>query len=303
MIVMDNLIQPLWKGSPSSIALITFDRESQKRKFSYVNPAFTALTGYSSAEAVGHSASLLNGANTSRTALEECEDAVTQGVPCSVAMLQYRKDGSEYAARAMIAPLVEPDGSVQFAILVETLIPPLGPVSATHSAAGNGGVVSLALPMPLKEFPAGNLPQHLVSHPQLDALQGLWTKLRGNKVLPERAEFDLPTMNRWAPHLSIATVMPTGRFQFRLFGTELARVYGQDLTGRFLDELTPRDLWSVIIRHYQDVVRTLQPLFAPISIANGRWYSEVSRLLLPLAANGGGEKVAFIMAADYGRTF
>ncbi len=120
--------------------------------------------------------------------------------------------------------------------------------------------------------------------------------------MPQRANFDLKTVQRWVSHLSVATVMPTGRFQFRLFGAELARVYGHDLTGHFLDELTPRDLWSVIILHYELVVKTLQPLFAPISIANGRWYTEVSRLLLPLAAEGEGSRAAFIMAADYARS-
>jgi hypothetical protein len=155
--------------------------------------------------------------------------------------------------------------------------------------------------MPLKEFPAGEVPPHLQSHPDLDALLALWAKKRGARLLPLRADFDLPTMNRWASHLTIATVMPAGRFQFRLFGTELSTVYGQDLTGRMLDELTPRDLWSVVILHYQEVVQKMQPLFAPISIANGRWYSEVSRLLLPLAVEADENRVAFIMGADYAR--
>jgi hypothetical protein len=95
-------------------------------------------------------------------------------------------------------------------------------------------------------------------------------------------------------------VTPEGRFQFRLFGTELANVYGRDLTGCFLDELTPNDLWLVVILHYQEVVRTRQPLFAPISISNGRWYTEVSRLLLPLSTNA---HVNFIMSADYKRDY
>jgi hypothetical protein len=55
-----------------------------------------------------------------------------------------------------------------------------------------------------------------------------------------------------------------------------------------------------MILHYQEVVETRQPLFAPVSIANGRWYNEVSRLLLPLAAEQDG--VSFIMGADYART-
>jgi hypothetical protein len=92
--------------------------------------------------------------------------------------------------------------------------------------------------------------------------------------------------------------MPGGRFQFRLFGTRLTDVYGRDLTGSFLDELTPHDLWSVVIQHYREVVKTRQPIFAPISVSNGKWYTEVSRLLLPLSGNG---EVNFVMGADYKR--
>jgi hypothetical protein len=51
----------------------------------------------------------------------------------------------------------------------------------------------------------------------------------------------------------------------------------------FSTTLTPRDLWSVGIMHYREVMRTRQPLFAPVSIANGRRYNEVSKLLLSLA--------------------
>jgi hypothetical protein len=204
-------------------------------------------------------------------------------------------------AFSTIAPLVEPDGSAHFLILIETEHLPPEPVSMPNAEFDKGSIVPLFLPMPLEEFPAGHLPRHLVSHPELDAVQALWTRKRGDRLLPQRTDFDLATMSRWASHLSIATVMPKGQFQFRLFGTELARVYGQDLTGRFLDDLTPKDLWSVIVLHYQEVVSTLRPLFAPISVANGRWYTEVSRLLLPLASESDVNTAAAIMGVDYKR--
>jgi PAS domain S-box-containing protein len=297
---LDNLIQPIWDVTPYSITLISFDGDPTRRKIAYVNPAFTELTGYSSAEAVGSPVTLLNGPRTSQAAVEEYESAVAQGKPCKTALVHYRKDGSEYAALATIAPLVEPECRAEYLILIETVIANSNPSPTIDESINSGITVPLHLPMPLKEFTDGSLPTHLVSHPALDGLQTLWVSLRGDRPLPLRSDFDLDIVTRWASHLSIVTVMPTGRFQFRLFGTELARVYGQDLTGFFLDELTPRDLWSVIILHYQEVVRTRQPLFAPISVANGRWYSEVSRLLLPLAAKVG-DTVAFVMGADYTR--
>ena len=200
----------------------------------------------------------------------------------------------------MVAPLLEPNSAARFLIVVETTIPSAALASTTDVTLGHH-VVSLALPMPLLEFPTGHLPPHLAPNDELGALEALWNKLRGDRPLPQRVDFDLTTMLRWAPHLSIVAVMPDGRVQFRLFGTELARVYGQDLTGRYLDELTPRDLWSVIIRHYEEVVKKQQPLFAPISIANGRWYSEVSRLMLPLASRTDANKVGYVVAVDYAR--
>jgi hypothetical protein len=42
----------------------------------------------------------------------------------------------------------------------------------------------------------------------------------------------------------------------------LTRLYGRGLSGYILDDLTPKDLWSVVLMHYREVVRTRQPLFA-----------------------------------------
>jgi PAS domain S-box-containing protein len=301
VIPLDNLIQPIWDISPYPIAITSFDGDPKLRNILYVNSAFSSTTGYSNAEAIGQPATLLYGPKTSQAGIQEYEASIALGKPCRATLTLYRKDGSAYVAFSTIAPLVEPDGSAHFLILIETEHLSPEPVSMPNAEFDKDSVVPLFLPMPLEEFPAGHLPRHLVSHPELDTVQALWTRKRGDRLLPLRTDFDLATMSRWASHLSIATVMPKGQFQFRLFGTELARVYGQDLTGRFLDDLTPKDLWSVIVMHYQEVVSTLRPLFAPISVANGRWYTEVSRLLLPLASESDINTAAAIMGIDYKR--
>jgi hypothetical protein len=239
--------------------------------------------------------------DTSQSAVAFYNEQVIKGQACRTALTQYRKDGSGYTAYATMAPLLEPDGSTQFIIIVGTNDASAIATAAPGDNFRNGVVIPMFLPMPLTELVHGAVPPHLQSHPELEIVQDLWIKSRGDRRLPLRTDFDLQRMARWASHLSIATVLPQGRFQFRLFGTELARVYGQDLTGRFLDELTPRDLWSVIVQHYQEVVRTFNPLFAPISIANGRWYSEVSRLLMPLATEDNIDQVSLVMAIDYRR--
>jgi len=293
MVSFSNLVQPIWEVSPYPLAVISYELDPQDRKYVYVNAAFTTLTGYTSVEAVGQPATLLHGPRTDLAALRECETKLSQGKTFDSSLVHYRKDGSEYACRVMVAPLVEHDGSEHFLITIEMASVPSDELSASDD------IVPLTLPMPLKEYPDGKLPAHLRSHPELDALLALWTKIRGGRPLPLRTDFDADTLKEWVPHLSITTVAPNGRFQFRVFGRELTRVYGRDLTGSFLDDLTPRDLWSVIILHYHEAVGTREPVFAPISIANGHWYNEVSRLLLPLATER--DTVGFVMGADYVR--
>jgi len=297
MAPFDSLFQLVWEVSPYPLAVISYERDPQDRKFVYINPAFTKLTGYTRSEAIGQPATLLHGPRTNLAAVHECEEKLTQGKAFFAPLLHYHKDGAEYMCQVTIAPLVEHDGSAHFLVMVEMSFQATDEM--TRSKDSVGAHVSLALPMPLKEYPDGRLPQHLRTHPELDALLALWNELRGARPLPLRTDFDLRTVKRWAHRLSIVTVAPKGRFQFRLFGTELARIYGHDLTGRFLDELAPRDLWSVVILHCQEVVRARRPLFAPICIANGHWYTEVSRLLLPLATEQ--DTVAFVMSADYVR--
>jgi PAS domain S-box-containing protein len=299
MVSFNNLVQPIWEASPYPLAVMSYERDPQDRKFVYVNPAFTDVTGYTRDEAVGQPGTLLDGLRTNLAAIRECETKLLQGNTFSAALVHYRKDGSEYACQVTIAPLVDPDCAENFLIIIETSPMPSREMGLSEGIALIGLQVPLALPMPLKEYPDGKLPTHLRSHPELDALLALWTEVRGDRPLPLRTDFDLASVTRWASHLSIATVTPNERFQFRLFGTELTRVYGRDLTGSFLDDLTPKDLWSVISLHYREVVESREPLFAPISIANGRWYSEVSRLLLPLTTERG--IVGFVMGADYVR--
>jgi PAS domain S-box-containing protein len=296
---LDNLGPQIWDAFPFSIVVTDYASEPTQRKILYVNSAFTHLTGFAADEVIGSLVTLINGPGTDPNRSAECEATLKNGKTYEATFIRHRKDGAEYLSRATVAPLIEPDGKAKFLMLIEMMVSSIEQSAFNRKTPRSGAYVPLTLPMPLREYPWAGIPEHLPSHPELDALAGLWTTIRGTRALPRRSEFDLGTVKRWASHLSFAMVTTDGRFQFRLFGTELTRIYGRDLSGCILDDLTPKDLWSVVIMHYRDVVRTRQQLFAPISIANGRWYNEVSRLLLPLAETG--DAAAFVMAADYPR--
>jgi PAS domain S-box-containing protein len=305
MTILDRLLQPVWEVSSEPILISTGAPDPDNRQIVYVNHAFASVNGYSSEETIGRTASILHGRETNLHAVRENEERFQGGRPQEYMVLLYRKDGSPYQCTVTSAPLVDLDGVSEFIISMYRPVPETNPMAAVGRVQRTGSV-PLTLPMPLNELPVAHYPDHLTSHPELDALKELWLETCGRRTLPNRQDLDLGVMKRWASHVSVAMCMPDDgmhhglRFRFRLFGTVLAQVYGRDLTGCFLDELTPRDLWSVIVAHYREVARTKRPLFAPISVSNGRWYTEVSRLLLPLAHSGNGE-VAFIMAADYKR--
>jgi PAS domain S-box-containing protein len=300
VIHLDHLGPQIWNSSPFSIMVTDYAAEPEQRKIIYVNSAFTNLTGFTAAEVVGKPVTLIEGPRTDPSRAAECEATLKNCKTYDATFSHYRKDGSEYLSRATVAPLIEPDGNAKFLMLIEVMVSSIGQSTINEESPLVGAFVSLSLPMPLREYPSNAMPTHLPSHPELDALKELWTTLRGRRRLPRRSDFDFGRVKRWVTQLSVATVMPDSRFQYRLFGTELTRLYGRDLTGCIIDDLPPKDLWSIVVTHYREVVRTRQPLFAPVSIANGRWHNEVSRLLLPLDDDKG-DAVAFVMAADYPR--
>jgi PAS domain S-box-containing protein len=295
---LDNLAAQLWDSFPFSIVVTDYGDEPELRKVVYVNAAFSDLTGFTAEEVLGKPIETIEDCGRAAGRSAECEAALKKHKSYESTFFHYRKDGSNYLSRETVAPLLEQDGSIKFLVVLAMMISSIEPSPLGEDGPGTA-IVGLTLPMPMLEYPFTSAPPHLASHPSLDALRELWDTIRNGRVLPRRDEFDLGTMKRWASQVSLATVTHEGRFRFRLFGTEVARLYGRDLTNCFLDELAPKDLWSVVIMHYLEVVKTRQPLFCPISISNGRWYNEVSRLLLPLADKD--DTVAFIMAADYAR--
>ena len=84
----------------------------------YVNPAFTAITGYTAEEAVGQSPRILQGPGTDRAALSRIRHSLIAGQSCREEILNYGKDGSAYWLDILIVPLYgEEDKITHFAAI------------------------------------------------------------------------------------------------------------------------------------------------------------------------------------------
>ena len=78
----------------------------------YVNPQFTNLTGYSSAEALGKSTSLVKSGQTPPEVYQAMWHTIQSGQTWSGEFLNRKKNGDLYWERAVIAPVKDPTGEI-----------------------------------------------------------------------------------------------------------------------------------------------------------------------------------------------
>lgn len=89
----------------SAIAISITDAHA---RILYVNPAFSAITGYAASEVVGQRQSLLSYKATPRAVYEQMWAALTAGRAWTGRLLNRRRDGSPYVAELTVTPVRTP---------------------------------------------------------------------------------------------------------------------------------------------------------------------------------------------------
>lgn len=85
----------------------------------YCNPAFLRQTGYAAAEVLGRNPRFLQGPDTDPAAVREIREALAEGRPCAVSILNYQRDGSCRWIELNIAPVTGADGTVQYFMSIQ----------------------------------------------------------------------------------------------------------------------------------------------------------------------------------------
>ncbi len=88
------------------------DLETPGPRITFVNPAFTTMTGYTAEEVLGKTPRLLQGPKTDRAVLDRLARDLTEGRVFHGETVNYRKDGSEFVLEWRIAPLRDAEGRV-----------------------------------------------------------------------------------------------------------------------------------------------------------------------------------------------
>jgi diguanylate cyclase (GGDEF)-like protein/PAS domain S-box-containing protein len=78
----------------------------------YVNPAFEHVTGYTSAEVIGHNCNFLQGDDRDQSGIDEIRSALREQRAGNAVLRNYRKDGTLFWNHLFVAPVRGIDGAV-----------------------------------------------------------------------------------------------------------------------------------------------------------------------------------------------
>lgn len=96
----------------TSQSVVITDNLVPGNPITFVNPAFTVLTGYSADEVIGRPWSFLQGANTDSAVIEDIREAMVEGASIRRELWNYRKDGSRFWNDMTFDPLRDRKGNV-----------------------------------------------------------------------------------------------------------------------------------------------------------------------------------------------
>ncbi len=110
----DGAIQAVTQG-----ILIT-DPNLPDNPIIYASPALQRMTGYRNEEIIGRNCRFLQGKDTDPLATAQIRQALEQGQPCTVELLNYRKDGTSFWNELSLAPVLHSDGRLLNFVGVQT---------------------------------------------------------------------------------------------------------------------------------------------------------------------------------------
>lgn len=128
---------------------------------------------------------------------------------------------------------------------------------------------------------------------KLKAVYQYWLDVKGDAEMPTRVDLNPKDMAKFLSNISLVDVEhDTGRYKFRLIGSDSVRAIGFDPTGRYLDEVELME--GHLKPRYDWLVKTRRPYIVTDKL---KWaeksYLDFFSIGLPLTQ--GGEEVDILM--------
>lgn len=121
----------------------------------------------------------------------------------------------------------------------------------------------------------------------LEPLLTYWTAKRGHRTLPSRADIDPVDIPELLQHIGLIDVeAPTRRYRYRLVGSYMQTMFGENYQGRYLDEARHGRYRRFLSGLYSSAVDNRQPMLSEAIFDYGTdRVVTIRRLILPLAEN------------------
>ncbi|HEV8388309.1 MAG TPA: PAS domain-containing protein [Dongiaceae bacterium] len=114
-----------------------------------------------------------------------------------------------------------------------------------------------------------------------------WQRMRGDRRMPARADFDPLDVRFALGYISLIEARRDPvRFYFRLDGTKQVDLFGVDCTRRYLDEAMPKEHVAMAVASYSDVVEHAAPRYHQRQIAFHQRLIDYEVVILPFSNDG-----------------
>ena len=124
-------------------------------------------------------------------------------------------------------------------------------------------------------------------YPEIDRILAYWRAKKGDRAFPSRADIDPLEFTRELPRVMMAEVSYDPlEFRYRVAGTGLFAMHGQELTGKLARELQPAEFGALIHRHYAEVIERRTPILHVIELTVDYLATSYARIILPLSSDG-----------------
>lgn len=119
----------------------------------------------------------------------------------------------------------------------------------------------------------------------LRAAYGYWDAKRAGRSMPSRSDIDPQEIPRLLPSIILIDVLPPDdRLRVRLAGTMVVETYGEDYTGRYLDQIYFGEQRDNVLRDYRAAVASRLPHYGQHRFHNVNDITyEIERIILPLS--------------------
>lgn len=122
---------------------------------------------------------------------------------------------------------------------------------------------------------------------KLQRLLDYWQEKRGEREMPARADIDASEIPDLLPNIYLIDVSyDPNIFRFRLAGTEIIRLFSEEVSGKTTDQLEAVALRSLLRSHYEEVIEARAPVSDDDAFVDRRKSYAYDWLLLPLSSGG-----------------